>query len=199
MTKRLITWVDMHGRYRVTSPAYNDPTRPKGETELECLERVWLRLVNSGKYGITADSPHFFVEDADIRVRISECCGHHFRYPPMLGSDQDKEDVRTGQTHPDRIAKFAWTMGEDGLPIVNMPKARGVQMDHIRLVRNTELTAKDVTFIRAVEAGDTDAQATITTEKQTLRDIPQTFDLTTDNDTPAELKAKWPTELPARE
>jgi len=34
----------------------------------------------------------------------------------------------------------------------------------------------------------------IATEKQVLRDIPQTFDLTTD--TPEELKNKWPDELP---
>jgi hypothetical protein len=79
----------------------------------------------------------------------------------------------------------------------DMPQARGVHMDKIRAVRNAELAAKDITFMRAVEAGDTSAQATIASEKQTLRDIPQTFDLTTV--TPEELKAKWPTELPARE
>jgi hypothetical protein len=53
--------------------------------------------------------------------------------------------------------------------------------------------------MRAVEAGDTSAQATIATKKQTLRDIPATFDITTDVDTPEKLKAKWPPELPARE
>jgi hypothetical protein len=84
------------------------------------------------------------------------------------------------------------------MPItVNMAKARGIHMDKIRVVRNAELAAKDITFMRAVEAGDTSTQATIATEKQTLRDIPQTFDLTTD--TPEELKAKWPVQLPARE
>jgi len=83
--------------------------------------------------------------------------------------------------------------------IVNMPKARGVHMNVIRVVRNAELVKEDLTFMRAVEDGDTDAQATIKTKKQTLRDIPQTFDLTTDNDTPEELKAKWPAELPTRE
>ena len=82
---------------------------------------------------------------------------------------------------------------------VNMGKARVIHMDKIRLVRNAELAAKDITFMRAVEAGDTDAQATIATEKQTLRDIPATFDITTGVDTPEKLKAKWPTELPARE
>ena len=85
------------------------------------------------------------------------------------------------------------------MPInVDMTKARAIHMDAIRVVRNAELAAKDVTFMRAVEAGDTDAQATIGTEKQTLRDLPATFDLTTAG-TPELLKAKWPAELPARE
>mgnify|MGYP003130542468 CR=1 FL=1 len=86
------------------------------------------------------------------------------------------------------------------MPInVNMEKARVIHMDAIRVVRNAELAAKDVTFMRAVEAGDNSAQSTIATEKQVLRDIPATFDITTGVDTPEKLKAKWPTELPARE
>jgi hypothetical protein len=84
------------------------------------------------------------------------------------------------------------------MPInVDMTKARAIHLTEIRRVRNEELVAKDITFMRAVEAGDTSAQSTIATEKQVLRDIPQTFDLTTD--TPEQLKALWPTELPARE
>jgi len=82
---------------------------------------------------------------------------------------------------------------------VNMPKARVIHMDAIRKSRNAELAARDITWMKAVEAGDTDAQATIATEKQTLRDLPATFDITTDVDTPEKLLAKWPTELPDRE
>jgi len=86
------------------------------------------------------------------------------------------------------------------MPInVNMTKARAIHLAEIRRVRDAELVKKDVPFMRAVEAGDTDAQATIGTAKQVLRDIPATFDITTDVDTPEKLKAKWPTELPARE
>ena len=86
------------------------------------------------------------------------------------------------------------------MPInVNMTKARVIHMDAIRLVRNAELAAKDITFMRAVEAGDASTQSTIATEKQVLRDIPATFNITTGVTTPAQLKAKWPTELPARE
>ena len=82
---------------------------------------------------------------------------------------------------------------------VDMTKARAIHLAEIRRVRNEELVKEDVTFMRAVEAEDTDAQATIKTKKQTLRDIPATFDITTDAGTPELLKAKWPTELPARE
>ena len=82
---------------------------------------------------------------------------------------------------------------------VNMTKARAIHLEKIRLVRNAELAKEDITFMRAVEAGDTDTQATIATKKQTLRDIPASFDITTGVDTPEKLKAKWPTELPARE
>ena len=86
------------------------------------------------------------------------------------------------------------------MPInVNMTKARTIHMDVIRAERNKELAAKDITFMRAVEAGDASAQSTIGTEKQVLRDLPATFDITTDAGTPELLKAKWPVELPARE
>jgi len=86
------------------------------------------------------------------------------------------------------------------MPInVNMTKARAIHLEEIRQVRNAELAKEDITFMRAVEAGDASAQATIATKKQTLRDIPATFDITTGVTTPELLKAKWPTELPARE
>jgi len=77
--------------------------------------------------------------------------------------------------------------------VINMPKARGIQMDKIREVRNKELAKKDIEFMKALEADD-GSSAAIAVEKQTLRDIPQTFDLTTD--TADELKQKWPEGLP---
>ena len=79
---------------------------------------------------------------------------------------------------------------------VNMAKARTIHMNNIRAIRDRELAAKDITFMRAVEDGNADAQATIKNEKQNLRDIPQTFDITTGVDTPEQLKEKWPDGLP---
>jgi len=95
----------------------------------------------------------------------------------------------------DRVFRNAWECPTGSIQ-VNMPKARIIHMDVIRKVRNAELAKLDIPFMRAVETGDTGAQATIAVEKQTLRDIPQTFDLTAR--TPQQLKEKWPTELPAR-
>ena len=86
------------------------------------------------------------------------------------------------------------------MPInVNMTKARVIHLTEIRRVRNEELVKEDINMLKAIEAEDASAQSTVATKKQVLRDIPATFDITTDVDTPAKLKAKWPTELPARE
>jgi len=81
------------------------------------------------------------------------------------------------------------------MPIsVNMTKARAIHMDKIRTVRNKQLADLDVPFMRAVETGDASELARIASEKQVLRDIPQTLDLTTD--TPEQLKELWPEGLP---
>ena len=110
------------------------------------------------------------------------------------------DDVDAGVTDflAERTFRNGWSIDGSAI-VVDMAKARVIHMDAIRKVRNKELAAKDITFMRAVETGDASAQSTITAEKQTLRDIPSTFDITTDVDTPAKLKAKWPAELPARE
>ena len=83
--------------------------------------------------------------------------------------------------------------------VVNMAMAREIQMDKIRKVRNAELVKEDINMLKAIEAGDASAQSTVATKKQVLRDLPATFDITTDAGTPELLKAKWPTELPDRE
>ena len=183
---KVITWVDLEGRYRVTSPFYNDPMRPLGETEDETIERVWAKIVV--RYGLPTNHPHFMVEDVDQRTKLAGCCGNEFRYA-------GKPDASGARSAVDG----AWEMDTDGTPKVNMTKARAVHMDRIRVVRNAELVKKDLTSLRAIEAGDTSAQATIGTEKQVLRDLPATFNITTGITTPAQLKGRWPSELPARE
>jgi hypothetical protein len=178
-----ITFVDLQGRFRIVTPSYGAQRRSGEQTEAEYLDAVWARLVARGVYSVPADHPHFYIEEADIQTKIDACSGADFRY----AGKPDADGVRDGRNG-------AWEMDSDGTPKVNMAKARGVQMDKIRVMRDKELVKKDVEILKAIEAGDSSAQATVATDKQTLRDIPQTFDLTTD--TPVQLKAKWPDGLP---
>lgn len=91
----------------------------------------------------------------------------------------------------------------NGKPAVNMTRARGLHMKRIRAARDAELARIDnanKTKLARVGAGigtpaERDAVAQLEAQKQVLRDIPQTFDLSTAN-TPNELKALWPVELP---
>jgi hypothetical protein len=77
---------------------------------------------------------------------------------------------------------------------INMDKAREIKKDMIRAERNPKLQELDIQFMKAVESGDTDAQATIAAKKQALRDV--TDDPAIANaTTPDELKAVVPTAL----
>lgn len=76
----------------------------------------------------------------------------------------------------------------------DMPRARIIHMNRIRLVRDQALAELDVLFMLALEAGDLVEQQKITEEMQSLRDIPQTFDLSKYR-TPNTLKASWPSEI----
>tara|TARA_R110000823_G_C15864957_1_gene493579 strand:- start:230 stop:853 length:624 start_codon:yes stop_codon:yes gene_type:complete len=82
--------------------------------------------------------------------------------------------------------------------VVNMGKARAIKLAKIRASRNAELVKLDLDSLVAIEAGDSSEQARVSGLKQTLRDIPATFDLDKLK-TPEVLKGAWPSELPAEE
>jgi len=98
---------------------------------------------------------------------------------------------------PNRVFRNAWKQDAEGKPTVDMPKARDLHMDKIRVVRNEELAKEDINFQRAIEADDASAKTAVATKKQALRDLPATFDLS-GADTDEELDALWPSELPER-
>jgi broad specificity polyphosphatase/5'/3'-nucleotidase SurE len=77
---------------------------------------------------------------------------------------------------------------------VNMPKARVIHMDRIRVVRNAELVKESGSKYRQPEEIEVLFTPRHKAKLQELRDIPQTLNL--DVDTPEELKAIWPKELP---
>ena len=81
-----------------------------------------------------------------------------------------------------------------------LEKAKEIHKDHIRNVRNPLLQAKDVEYMRAQEAGDTEKSAAVVAEKQALRDATKLVDNveitgTSVEDVTAELKQVWDEEL----
>ena len=78
---------------------------------------------------------------------------------------------------------------------VNMPKARIIHMDRIRTARNVELEHESGSKFRQPPEIEVLFTAERQTKLKTLRDIPQTFDLSKYR-TPTTLKAAWPTEIP---
>lgn len=54
---------------------------------------------------------------------------------------------------------------------INIDKAKGIKRDQFRAARKPLLEALDVAFVRALEQGDTEAQASIAAQKQALRDV----------------------------
>jgi len=84
----------------------------------------------------------------------------------------------------------AWVLKE-GKPIVDMDRARLIKLEQIRKARKPELAKLDISYLRALEAGNSRLQLEIAAKKQTLRDLPQTFDLSKAQ-TVTQLKSIWP-------
>lgn len=84
----------------------------------------------------------------------------------------------------DNYFKMAWRL-QDKKIVVDLDAARKVHMENIRAARNEKLKFLDIKTLRGHD---------VQTEKQHLRDLPQTFDLTGAK-TPEELKELWPQEL----
>jgi len=87
------------------------------------------------------------------------------------------------------------------MPIgINVNKAKELHKEKIRQVRNPLLQSEDVTFMRAVEADDTDAKTASATRKQQLRDATNIVDSATITATDVtgvtnQLKQVWDTDL----
>ena len=111
----------------------------------------------------------------------------------------DETDLPGGAVSAENDYFFRAWVCTDGVVSVDMSKARTIHLAEIRRVRDTELAKEDINLMIANESGPSSEQDAVKAKKQTLRDIPATFDITTGVDTPEELKAKWPTELPDRE
>ena len=69
---------------------------------------------------------------------------------------------------------------------INIPKAKDIWKDKIRIARKLALEKLDVDYMKAQEKGND--TTSIVNDKQTLRDLPSQVDTATTTD---EIKAVW--------
>jgi hypothetical protein len=101
---------------------------------------------------------------------------------------QDATGVRIvdeSEIPTDRTFRNAWKADGESL-VTDMARAREIHMARIRDARNKELSRLDIEQLKGND---------VSTRKQELRDLPNTFDLFGASTADA-LKALWPTDLP---
>ena len=109
----------------------------------------------------------------------------------ITDKDGNKVNASDATIPSDRHFRNAWSLS--GTVITeDLTAAKVIFKDKIREVRKPLLDEQDVLFMKALEDGDTSAQNTIKTKKQTLRDAPAASAITNASNI-TQLKAAWDT------
>jgi hypothetical protein len=111
----------------------------------------------------------------------------------IVDKDGNQIDASAATVPSDRHFRGAWSLSGSVIS-EDMDAAKEIFKDKIREFRAPLLEAEDVVYMKALEAGDTDAQAASVTKKNALRDAPAASAIT-NADTIAKLKAAWDTSV----
>jgi hypothetical protein len=111
----------------------------------------------------------------------------------IVDKDGNQIDASTATVPSDRHFRGAWSLSGSVIS-EDMTKAKEIFKDKIREVRAPLLEAEDVVYMKALEAGDSDAQAASVTAKNALRNAPAASAITNAADIAA-LKAAWDTSV----
>tara|TARA_R100001509_G_C4825871_1_gene201503 strand:+ start:358 stop:732 length:375 start_codon:yes stop_codon:yes gene_type:complete len=111
----------------------------------------------------------------------------------IVDKDGNQIDASTATVPANRDFREAWSLSGTVIS-EDLTKAKEIFKDKIREVRGPLLEAEDVTYMKALEAGDSDAQAASVTRKNALRDAPANSAITSASDI-AGLKAAWDTSV----
>ena len=93
----------------------------------------------------------------------------------------------------DRLFREAWTLSGSTIT-EDLTTAKTIFKAKIREVRAPLLAAEDVVYMKALEAGDSDAQAASVATKKKLRDAPAASAITNASSISA-LKSAWDTDV----
>ena len=111
----------------------------------------------------------------------------------IVDKDGNQIDASTATVPSDRHFRGAWSLSGSVIS-EDMDAAKVIFKDKIREVRAPLLDAEDVVYMKALEAGDTDAQAASVTKKNNLRNAPAASAITNAANIAA-LKAAWDTDV----
>jgi hypothetical protein len=111
----------------------------------------------------------------------------------IVDKDGNQIDASTATVPSDRHFRGAWSLSGSVIS-EDMTAAKTIFKDKIREVRAPLLEAEDVVYMKALEAGDSDAQAASVTKKNALRNAPAASAITNAADIAA-LKAAWDTSV----
>ena len=111
----------------------------------------------------------------------------------IVDKDGNQIDASTATVPSDRHFRGAWSLSGSVIS-EDMDAAKVIFKDKIREVRAPLLEAEDVVYMKALEAGDSDAQAASVTKKNALRNAPAASAITNAADIAA-LKAAWDTSV----
>ena len=111
----------------------------------------------------------------------------------IVDKDGNQIDASSATVPSDRHFRGAWSLSGSVIS-EDMDAAKVIFKDKIREVRAPLLEAEDVVYMKALEAGDSDAQAASVTAKNALRNAPAASAITNAADIAA-LKAAWDTDV----
>ena len=111
----------------------------------------------------------------------------------IVDKDGNQIDASTATVPSDRHFRGAWSLSGTVIS-EDMDAAKAIFKDKIREVRAPLLEAEDVVYMKALEAGDADAQAASVTKKNALRNAPAASAITNAANIAA-LKAAWDTDV----
>ena len=93
-----------------------------------------------------------------------------------------------------RVFRNALRQNGAAIPVVDMPVARDIKTDIVRVERDLRLAAEDIAYMHADEQNDAAEKQRIATKKQVLRDLPSTIQGELNQQrTPEDLEAWQPT------
>ena len=131
---------------------------------------MWIAYVRpDGGVSLVTPAPNFM---AQFKNKTDALAAVRAKSVPADATDVvefDGADIPT-----DRVFRDAWVM-VGRKPAIDMPKARTIHMDRIRLERTLALKDADVEVKKAEDSGSAAELAKARTDRQSLRDIPQTI------------------------